>query len=226
MAEEATPQESGALLPRMTRTKKVIIGALAGVIAIVAMACVDATRLEVETGDVTYDGDGIVIDVVLRNTGESQDIISVEQGLIAVDATGKTWRASDACSTLDGQTVTERRPISGTLCFPYERLDAEGMSEDYVPRDTRLTHLMLTDNMFVDDTDNFYIHALEAEKSSGAARIEVTVWQNVETGELYLSTRPEGGRWTTHQEPLDMSRMSPSGRFRQGDGVTVEAPSR
>ena len=56
------------------------------------------------------------------------------------------------------------------------------------------------------------------------AIVEVTVWQRVSNGELYLSTRPEGGRWTTHEEPLDMSALSRSGNFRQGSAVAVAVP--
>ncbi len=59
-------------------------------------------------------------------------------------------------------------------------------------------------------------------QNSSAARVEVTVWQRVSDGSLYLSTRPEGGRWTTHSEPLDMSALSASGNFRQGSAITVD----
>jgi hypothetical protein len=56
------------------------------------------------------------------------------------------------------------------------------------------------------------------------ANVEVTVWQRIEDDALFLSTRPEGGRWTTHRRVLDMSRISSSGRFRQGSAVTVAVP--
>ena len=56
------------------------------------------------------------------------------------------------------------------------------------------------------------------------AVVEVTVWQRIEDGALYLSTRPEGGGWTTHRAALDMSALSRSGDFRQGNAVTVEVP--
>lgn len=56
--------------------------------------------------------------------------------------------------------------------------------------------------------------------------VEVTVWQRVSDGSLYLSTRPEGGRWTTHPEPLDMSALSSSGRFRQGSAINLAVPVR
>ena len=56
------------------------------------------------------------------------------------------------------------------------------------------------------------------------ANVEVTVWQRVSDGALYLSTRPEGGDWTTHNEALDMSALSRSGNFRQGSAITVGVP--
>ncbi len=56
------------------------------------------------------------------------------------------------------------------------------------------------------------------------ADVEVRVWQGVNDGALYLSTRPAEGTWTTHNTPLDMSERSPSGRFRQSNFVTVSVP--
>lgn len=56
------------------------------------------------------------------------------------------------------------------------------------------------------------------------ANVEVTVWQRVSDGALFLSTRPEGGRWDTHRQPLDMSAFSRSGNFRQGSAITVAVP--
>ena len=57
------------------------------------------------------------------------------------------------------------------------------------------------------------------------ANVEVRVWQRVSDGALYLSTRPEGGTWTTHDaEALDMSELSRSRNFRQSTFVTVAVP--
>ena len=56
------------------------------------------------------------------------------------------------------------------------------------------------------------------------ANVEVTVWQRISDGSLFLSTRPEGGRWTTHNTPLDMSARSSSGNFRQGSAIRVAVP--
>ena len=55
--------------------------------------------------------------------------------------------------------------------------------------------------------------------------IEVRVWRNVGDPErLHLSTRPAGGRWTTHRAPLDMSELSRSGAWHQSSIVTVDVP--
>ena len=41
------------------------------------------------------------------------------------------------------------------------------------------------------------------------------------TTRLYVSTRPENGRWRTLDTPLDLSRRSASGRFHQSNAVRV-----
>lgn len=57
------------------------------------------------------------------------------------------------------------------------------------------------------------------------ASVEVTVWRRVSNPSLlYLSTRPEGGRWKTGNTALDMSALSSSGRFHQSNAVLVEVP--
>ena len=63
-----------------------------------------------------------------------------------------------------------------------------------------------------------------AATQEGGANVEVRVWQRLSNGSLYLSTRPEGGEWTTHNTALDMSETSPSGQFRQSSFVTVHVP--
>ena len=56
----------------------------------------------------------------------------------------------------------------------------------------------------------------------GTATVEVTVWRRVSNPSLlYLSTRPEGGRWRTENAALDMSALSTSGRFHQSNAVLV-----
>ncbi len=58
-----------------------------------------------------------------------------------------------------------------------------------------------------------------------SAAIEVTVWRSTTNPSLlYLSTRPEGGRWVTWDRALDMSRTSASGHFHQSSAVRVEVP--
>ena len=57
------------------------------------------------------------------------------------------------------------------------------------------------------------------------ANVEVRVWQHVNTGNLYLSTRPEGGEWVTHDdEPLDMSELNDAETFYQSSFVVVSVP--
>ena len=56
------------------------------------------------------------------------------------------------------------------------------------------------------------------------ADVHVRVWRSVSTGNLFLSTRPEGGEWTTHNTPLDMSARSDSGAFDQSNFVTITVP--
>lgn len=56
------------------------------------------------------------------------------------------------------------------------------------------------------------------------ASVDVMVWKAVDSGTLYLSTRPGGGRWTTHSDPVDPSTLTPGGRFYQTDPITVTVP--
>ena len=54
------------------------------------------------------------------------------------------------------------------------------------------------------------------------ATVEVTVWRSIaDPTRLYVSTRPENGRWQTLDTPLDLSRRSDSGRFHQSNAVRV-----
>lgn len=58
------------------------------------------------------------------------------------------------------------------------------------------------------------------------AGVDVQVWQRVSDGELYISTRPEGGgadAWVT-SAALDMSGRSRSGRYYVSPLVTVAVP--
>ena len=59
----------------------------------------------------------------------------------------------------------------------------------------------------------------------GTANVDVTVWRRVsDPSLLYVSTRPEGGRWRTLNTALDMSALSSSGNFHQSNAVRVEVP--
>ena len=51
--------------------------------------------------------------------------------------------------------------------------------------------------------------------------VEVKVWESARTGNLYLSTRPDGGEWTTHNTPLDMVL---TGNFYESSSVLVTVP--
>ena len=54
--------------------------------------------------------------------------------------------------------------------------------------------------------------------------VEVVVWQRVEDGSLFLSTRSGGGPWVTHENALDMNRLSSTGRYRQSTPVALAVP--
>lgn len=65
------------------------------------------------------------------------------------------------------------------------------------------------------------VHSTEGAAHARAG-VEVTVWRLVsDPSLLYVSTRPEGGSWTTLDTPLDMSGLSDSGRFHQSNAVRV-----
>lgn len=63
-----------------------------------------------------------------------------------------------------------------------------------------------------------------ASRENPETSVTLRVWQSVEDGSLWLSSRLEDGRWTTSPVPLDMSELSPSGRFRQSAFVTIPVP--
>ena len=58
----------------------------------------------------------------------------------------------------------------------------------------------------------------------GKARIEVTVWEEVEDGTLYISTRQQGGTWTTHETPVSLPEPSRAGRYWQGRPIAIDVP--
>ena len=62
-------------------------------------------------------------------------------------------------------------------------------------------------------------------EGGGTVNVDVTVWRLIsDPSLLYVSTRPEGGRWRTLQTPLDMSAVSTSGNYHQSNAVRVEVP--
>lgn len=58
------------------------------------------------------------------------------------------------------------------------------------------------------------------------ATVEVTVWKHIQTERIYLSTRPAGGEWTTHNRhiKLDPTEQATDGTWIQGSAVTVDVP--
>ena len=52
--------------------------------------------------------------------------------------------------------------------------------------------------------------------------VDVTVWQSLRTENIFVSTRPQGAGWTTHNTPVDLSALSSSGNFYQGSPVPIE----
>ena len=65
------------------------------------------------------------------------------------------------------------------------------------------------------------IAAFAANPAGNSTNVEVTVWQRVSDGAIFLSTRSEGGEWTTRNTAIDLSKMSESGLYRQSSPVTV-----
>ena len=60
----------------------------------------------------------------------------------------------------------------------------------------------------------------------GAVRIDVAVWRRVETpfnalADLFISTKAPGKKWKTHNEVLDMSELSSTGKYHRSDLRTV-----
>ncbi len=65
--------------------------------------------------------------------------------------------------------------------------------------------------------------AVAVAQSDSTANVEVRVWQSTEDAEdLYISARPEGGRWG-RTTALDMSGLNSRETFRYGD-ITVAVP--
>lgn len=88
------------------------------------------------------------------------------------------------------------------------------------------TQDMALDMSALSDSGRFYQSnavRVEIRITTGSAAVDVTVWRRVSNPSLlYVSTRPEGGRWRTLDTALDMSALSDSGRFYQSNAVRVE----
>ena len=60
-------------------------------------------------------------------------------------------------------------------------------------------------------------------QDSRTATVEVAVWRSAsDPSRLYVSTRPEGGRWQTLEAPLKMKRLHP--QFDRSNIVRVDVP--
>lgn len=164
------------------------------VVSLFSLACIDVTRLEVQTGGVTTGADGLMLEVTISNVGDPQDIVSIENGLVALDDRGNSWVPLDSCSSIVGQTVREGSPLTGTLCFPFQRVDDTGVVVDYISPGTRLVYIMLTDNLFVSDQSQYFIRPIGSdvpEEPSSATQpceatvsIDVTVWERKSNGAI------------------------------------------
>ena len=56
------------------------------------------------------------------------------------------------------------------------------------------------------------------------ASVEVRVWQSLSSQSLYLSTRPPGGEWTTHDSRMAVGGVSESEHFRLSSAATISVP--
>ena len=169
------------------------------------------------------------------NVGGEQMIETVETGLLGIDSTGSAWSASDACSTLDGQTITAGQPVTATLCFPFQAEDDEGNLDAYIPSGTKIAYLLATNNLFAGDDDKYYLFPVGGVASEPAdppspvgtvtttATVEVRVWQSTNDPlGIYISARPEGGDWRVLGTiPLPLDEENSQGTFRYGD-IAVE----
>ena len=61
-----------------------------------------------------------------------------------------------------------------------------------------------------------------APEAPESVTVDVTVWQSLRTENIFVSTRPQGAGWTTHNTPVDLSALSSSGNFYQGSPVPIE----
>ena len=88
------------------------------------------------------------------------------------------------------------------------------------------THNTPVDLSQLSSSGNFYRGSpipITVDVGGGATvNIDVTVWRSVRTESIFVSTRPQGAGWTTHNTPVDLSQLSSSGNFYQGSPVAVE----
>ena len=224
--------------------KKTAALTVATVAILMSLACVEFDRLEIEPVGFAETEAGVVVEVTVSNVGADQEFLSVEQGLLGIDVNGNAWAASDECSTLDGQTVTEGQPVTGAVCFPFEIADDEtGEMLPYIPSGTKIVYIIATDNIFAGDDSKYFVIPVGGTLSLGdtpappeepvaeqlecasSATIQVWLWRSIRNpGNLYLSTRPgDSGPWTT-TSALDMSAEHKSAPFNISGVVEVVVP--
>ena len=67
----------------------------------------------------------------------------------------------------------------------------------------------------------------EATARASAFAGTLTAWRSVAFPErYYVSTRPEGRGWTTHDTIIDLTTLHSSGRFYEGSAVPFEVDLR
>ncbi len=92
------------------------------------------------------------------------------------------------------------------------------------------THAPTVDLSRLHSAGRFYSSSpvpVEIDLGGDTLTVDVVVWRSVgDPQRYYVSTRPEGQRWTTHNEAIELSGLEFGGRFYQGNPVTVEVSLR
>lgn len=67
--------------------------------------------------------------------------------------------------------------------------------------------------------------AVQGRSAQPETSVEIAVWEDKESGNLYASTKPEGGNWKTQRrdDPLNM-RFTETTRYWRSNVITITAP--
>ena len=67
--------------------------------------------------------------------------------------------------------------------------------------------------------------AVQGQSGQPEILVDIAVWEDKETGNLYASTRPEGGNWETQRrdDPLNM-RFTETTRYWRSNIIMITAP--